>query len=44
MDLPLTLWAFEMAVGQNQWDPILGWVNSPPILVYSGDGQIRFGF
>ena len=23
-----------MAVGQNQWDPILGKVNSPPILVY----------
>ena len=22
----------EMAVGQNQWDPILGEVNSPPIL------------
>ena len=24
--------SFHMAVGQNQWDPILGYVNSPPIL------------
>ena len=27
----------QLAVGQNPWYPILGYVNSPPILVYKWD-------
>ena len=35
----------SMAVGQNQWDPILGWVNSPLILVYfSGDRDVHWWY
>ena len=34
----------DMAVGQNQWDPIFG-VGAPPILVYfSGDWDVHWGY
>ena len=42
--------SIHLAVGQNQWDPILGKVNSPPILepiLVVGLGcslGVRFGF
>ena len=34
----------QLAVGQNQWDPIFG-VGEPPILVhFSGDGDVHRGY